>query len=266
MFLLNYVKLIFLDWKKAQWKIWLCIAVLFIGAITFIKVGSFPEDPDSIPDVFEYLFQKENIYVYLIPVFLVILSFVLPPILDPLRLFRFRNRNQLAAAILFTVLLTVLIFLLIYFLIGFLYGWLISGTVDNPWATKEGKPYKLFEGNVDLALFQSGYMILRYTVTQFFAFLFIGLLSALLYLLIRRYIIVFLIVSMFAILDNTIEAMYLFSLFLRHAEVKLGNWGNVQYFLGHLYYFLGLIVVLCVAIYFVVARKDFIQQTEEKAR
>jgi hypothetical protein len=259
----NYLKLLLSDFKKSLWKVGICFAILVFGAITIGKTYGNPYETNSIPDVFDLLFRKESLYLLVVPIFLFVLSFILPMIINPLRLIRFRDRKELAFIILVSVFIVVIVFLTFYFISGFLYGWLKSGTLHNPWATEEGKPYIAFEGEVDLSLFSTGYMVLRYTITELFAFVFIGLLTTLLYLLINRFIIVFFIVLGFAILDGTFITIFQFTFFIEQAEIKLGTWGNVPYLLSLLFYFFGLIVVLCVAIYFTVMKKDFIPQVQE---
>lgn len=264
MLLLRYTKLFLLDCRKSIWKIVLCYAILVFGVITFSNYANFLDDPKSIPDVFNYLFIKGSFFTLTIPLFLFFLSLVLLPMFDPLRLVRFQDRSKLATIILFTVFLVVILFLSAYFISGFLYGWLKSGSIDNPWATKEGKPFIMSEGEVDLSLFSTGYMILRYTVTEFFAFLFIGLFAALLYLFLPRYIYVFIIVEGFVIFDLVLSSLFNFTLFFGKAVVNLDNWGDVSFFIGNILYFLGLVIVFIIGIYVVVSRKEFIPVIEEK--
>ncbi|MGE8204972.1 hypothetical protein ACQKP0_10440 [Heyndrickxia sp. NPDC080065] len=262
MLLLNYTKLLILDFTKSIWKIGICIVVLLLGVITFASYSTF-YGTDSIPDVFNYLFIKTSFFTLTIPLFLFFLSFFLPFMMDPLRLTRFKERKKLGATILFTVCLVTIVFLAVYFIIGFLYGWWKSGSLSNPWVTEEGTPFILSKGKVDLSLFKTGYMFLRYTITEFFAFMVIGLLASFLYLLIPRYILVFFIVEGFLILDITIQSVLNFTIFITQAEVSLNNWGNVTYFIGNLIYFSGLIVVLIIGIHMASRKRDFIPSVEE---
>lgn len=265
MLLHNYMKVFLHDLIKSSWKIGICFAIVIVGVVTFGSFSSWLNNPETIPDVFDQLFQKGTFYMLTIPLFLVVLSFVLPSIMDPLRFVRFYDRKKVAVTIIFTVVIVVIAFLVTYFITGYLYGWWLGGSLENTWATTEGKPFIQSRGEVDLSLFTTGYMFLRYILTEFFAFLVIGLFAAFLYLLIPRFSLVFLVVEGVTLFDASLLSLTQFTFFLGKAVVGLGNWGTVSTFIGHLLYFFGLIVVFSVGIYVMTMKRDIVPISEEKA-
>ncbi|MBP3038798.1 hypothetical protein J9303_04670 [Bacillaceae bacterium Marseille-Q3522] len=263
MYLMNYMRLLFQDCKKSQWRLWLCLVLLLFGVTAMIDVDGLLESFISIPDIMNYWFSTSTLSFLLFPLFLVVLSVVVPPMTDSLRIFRFQERRRFVAVMIGSIFITVLVFLLVVFSIGFFFGWIKSGSLDNPWPTKEGLPYRLYKEKIDLSLFHTGYMILRYTVTEFFSFLFLGLFTALLYLLIPRYFIVFFVVELFVILDGAMYSFLGFSFFIHQTDIHVSNWESVAYFIGNSFYLLGIVILLCMFIYITVSKKDFIQYQEE---
>ncbi|KYC92935.1 hypothetical protein MXL46_16115 [Heyndrickxia sporothermodurans] len=263
MSLLNYTKLLFLDCKKSLWKIVVCLFILIFGVITASEYTSILNTSNSIPDVFNNLFTKGSLITLTVPLFLFFLSFVIPVIIDPLRLARIKERKTIGSIMILSVLITVIVFLCIYFICGFLYGWWKSGSLENLWVTEAGTPFKQSKGQVDLSLFSTGNMILRYTVTEFFAFMAIGLLTAFLYLLVSRYVLVFFIVVGFVLLDTVIQSLFHFTFILLQAAVTLDGWGNNATFFGNVLYFFGIILILCLGIYIAASKRDFIPISEE---
>lgn len=265
MLYINAIKLLFLDMKTSAVRMGSYLLLLIAGLILYANNTRFMGSGTSIPDVFNVLFRNYSLIVIVIPVFLLLLSLVLPSIMEPLRIFRYRSRIKYGTVLLVVIGTFVFMFLLIYMLCGLLYGWWLSGTLENPWVTEMGRPFILFEGNVDFSLFGTGYMILRYVGTEFTAFMILGLLSVLIYVLIPRFIYVFFIVEGLVIFDSAISSLFRISIFLDKAIVSLENWGDVAYFTSILTYFLGVIVMLCVAIYVVVSKKDFLPVVEESS-
>ena len=265
MLYINAIKLLFLDMKRSIVRMGYYILLLLAGLILYANYTALMGSNTSVPDVFDVLFRHYSLIVIAIPVFLLLLSLVLPSIIEPLRIIRYRSRINYGTVLLVVIGMFVFTFLLIYMLSGVLYGWWLSGTLENPWVTESGRPFILFEGNIDLSLFNTGYMILRYVLTEFAAFMLLGLVAVLIYLLVPRFIYVFFIVEGLVIFDSAIFELFQISFFLNKAEVSLDNWGDVAYFTSIITYFIGVIVILCAAIYIIVSKKDFLPVVEESS-
>lgn len=261
----NAIRLLYVDMKSSALKMGCYLILLFSGLIFYANYTPFMVNKISVPDVFHVLFRTFSLTIIVIPVFLLLLSLILPSILEPLRIIRYQNRRKLATVLFVVIGLFVCVFLFIYMLSGILYGWWLSGSLANPWMTETGLPFIVSDGKVDLALFSTGYMVLRYVGTEIVAFIVIGLLATFIYLIIPRFVYVFFIIEGLVILDGVLSSHFRFTLFMNQAEISIGRWGDVPYFVSILAYFLGLIVILSVAIYIVVSRKDFIPILEESS-
>ena len=261
----NAIRLLYLDMKTSALKVGYYLLLLIGGLVFYANFTAYMMETTSIPDIFNELFRGYSLTVIVIPVFLLLLSLVLPTIIEPLRIIRYQTRIKYGTVLLVVISSVVILFLLFYMLFGFIYGWWLSGSLTNPWATEIGRPFIVFEGNVDLSLFSTKYIVLRYVGTEFAAFFILGLLATFIYLLIPRFIYVFFIVEGLVILDGALSSLFQISIFMEQAEVYLGSWGDVAYFTSVLTYFLGLIVILCAAIYIVVSKKDFLPVVEESS-
>lgn len=253
-----------MDWQRSLWKMAACIGILILGISVFSNIETLFPWERGLPDVFNMLFIESSLLAFSVPAFLVILFFVLTPLFQPLRIVRFQKRETLAWTVFRTVFFTVLIYLAAYFAFGFLFAWLKTGSLQNTWATKEGTPYLLYKDEIDLSLFATPYMILRYGLTEFSAFLFLGLAAAFLYLLSDRYIYAFFLVVGFLIFDFALHSLFMISLFLNKAAVRLGTWGDGKDLLGIVLYFFGLSVVLMIGIFILLLRKDFLSRSVKK--
>lgn len=263
MLLISAIRLVYQDVKSSALKVGLFLLLLFAGIILYANYTPYMVENNSIADVFHVLFRDYSLTIIVIPVFLLFLSIVLPSVIEPLRLVRYQGRGEITSVLFVVIVAFVSVFLLVYMLFGFFYGWWLSGTFENIWKTDLGPPYIASDGKVDLALFSTGYMVLRYVVTQLVAFIVIGLVATLIYLMIPRFVYVFFIVEGLVIMDRELSSRYNVSWFIDQAEISIANWGDVAYFISIIMYFLGLIIVLGVAIYVVVRRKDFIPNMEE---
>ena len=258
----NSIRIIFLDFHRSRWKLLLCLGLIIFGIIVMAETYGFPPANTSIPDVFAKLFLKESIYLLMVPVYLFILSFTLPALFEPLRMCRYRSRGHIVGSIVVNVVFTLTVFLSVYFLVAFIYGWIVTGTISNSWKTEEGIPYIVYKGDIDLSLFSNHFIFFRYTMSQFFSFLFLGLSAALLYVLLKRFIYVFFILIGYILLERGLHSFIGINLFLNKAEVMLGTWGDSSYLMNIVIYFIGLSFILLFAIYIVIMKKDFIVDDE----
>jgi len=260
---ISAIRLAYQDVKSSSVKACLFLLLLFAGTILYANYTPQMVENNSIADVFHVLFRDYSLTIIVIPVFLFLLSIILPSVMEPLRLVRYQDRGNIAWALFTVIVVFVSIFLILYMLFGFLYGWWLSGSLENTWKTEWGPPYIASDGNIDLALFSTGYMVLRYVVTQFVAFMVIGLSAVLIYIMIPRFVYVFFIIEGLVVLDRELSSRYNVSWFIHQAEISIANWGDAAYFISIVTYFVGLMIVLSVAIYIVLRRKDFIPKLED---
>lgn len=257
-FFKGYFTIFYYDIKRALWKIALVSFVLFIGMVSTTtgldRVG-------SIADVFLYLLNEPSYSRFSVPLFLFILFFVLQPLFDPMRIHRMNERKQIVIHIYWIVFVTVILFIVFYFFVGFIYGWYKSGTLTNTWVTKEGKPYQILGDDIDLSMFSTGYMVIRFTLTAMVVFYFIGLITAFLHIIFPRFVFVFLLIEGILIFDNVLIWFMDFSLFSRYVGIWFDNWGMAP-FIGNLSYFFGLSIVVAVLIYLYLMKYDFVQEKE----
>lgn len=84
------------------------ILLLLAGLILYANYTALMGSNTSVPDVFDVLFRHYSLIVIAIPVFLLLLSLVLPSIIEPLRIIRYRSRINYG-----TVLVVVVVIMLI---------------------------------------------------------------------------------------------------------------------------------------------------------
>lgn len=239
----------------------LYIALLFISLIYSGELISHRLDL-SIPDLYSVMFQGLLFIIIVIPIFLLFLSTILPPSFDSLRVTRYRSREKLTIRMMMTIFLAVCIYLSIYMLAGVLYGYYISGTFENRWITESGFPNLFFDGEINLALFQTNQIILKYVLTETLAFMIIGLLTACIFILTGRFIVTFFLIEGFLLFEYFLHNFLNVSLFIGRAQIYLDAW--VEMSLGSVaLYFIGIIIVLTVVLYIIIDKKDFIERSED---
>lgn len=108
MLYINAIKLLFLDMKRSIVRMGYYILLLLAGLILYANYTALMGSNTSVPDVFDVLFRHYSLIVIAIPVFLLLLSLVLPSIIEPLRIIRYRSRINYG-----TVLVVVVVIMLI---------------------------------------------------------------------------------------------------------------------------------------------------------
>src|SRR5699024_12149490 len=99
-------------------------------------------------------------------------------------------------------------------------------------------------------------MVLRYVVTQFVAFMVIGLSAVLIYIMIPRFVYVFFIIEGLVVLDRELSSRYNVSWFIHQAEISIDNWGDAASFILFVTYFVELKLVYSVEFYIVLRWED----------
>lgn len=261
--LFNNLKLYFSDLWKATWRIPLVIVVLVIGIATLSQYTKWLTKPESIPDVMFHVSSEFSYSILTVPLFLLLLYFVLHPLFDDHRLVRYKNRQELFVRVTFGTLLMVVLYILTYLCIGFFYGWSITETLNNPYDTIDGPPYRLYEDQINLSWFQTPYMIVRILLTQIFAFFIIGLLAAVLFVIFEKFIFVFFIIEGFLLVDLSLASLIQKTIFSMQSSISIDGWGGYSQLFGLLFYFFGIVIVLLVVLYTVIHNKDFILDSRE---
>jgi len=234
------------------------LGILIIGLIYNGKFISHRLDP-SIPDMFSTMFQGAQFLVILVPVYLLLLSLIFPASFNTLRLFRYGSRERFTAYIFVTIFIITGAFLFIYMLAGFIYGFSLTGTLKNSWTTEIGYPYMILDGQINLETFKISNLISTYVITEMLVFIIIGLIAAIIYAILKRYVFSFFIVQGLILLDFTMEQLFNTSLFVKYAQITLYTWSDIHFGFV-IVYFLGIIIVLTTILYLVINKRDFTLQ------
>lgn len=219
--------------------------------------------PESIPDIMFNLVTPVSFSILTVPLFLIVLYYCIHPYLDINRIVRYKNRKQLFSKLLFSLLITTILFVIFYIVIGFLYGWLVTKSLSNPYNTMNGVPYILYGDEIDLDWFNTPYMIFRILSIEISAFLVIGILCTIFFILIKNFVFAFFIVESLLLIDLSLASLNINSFFTKYAVISISNWGGFNQLFGILLYFSGVSIILLIILYITITKIDFLPDIRE---
>ncbi|MGW5952461.1 hypothetical protein [Bacillus mycoides] len=264
MLLIREIKLLINDLLKARLRFAIWLVALIMCVIALVYMGVLTSGKIGFPQTLSHFFSPFTFYFPVVPLFLMLLSFILIPFFEPFRFIRYIKRENIFLALVIRIFLIVLLFTVLYLLGGFIAGGFISKRWDNLWLSKEGLPFLTYGEKVPLhEYFSTSWIIIRYFITSIFVFNMLGILVAIFYALIPRYIYSFIIVNSIILLDKSLDYFYGFSPINTTMSINMDKLLMPETFQSMCFLFGGVWLTFLTILYFILEKQDYLNRHKD---
>ncbi|MGD7061079.1 hypothetical protein ACQCU3_06185 [Bacillus altitudinis] len=210
--------------ERQKMRTFFSLAWMITGVFFILNL----EENQTPLDLTNQLYTSSSFVHIIFPSFLILFTGFLIAVDSTYEVIRYKDRVVFLWFLYLRFIYLSVIFTIFYFCVSLVVGFIFSEQLNNLWVTQEGKPFLLYQNQVDLTWYSWSFMTVRYLLQTFLLILIFGAFAMCIYLLVKNIALMFIISLAIPALDLSMKNLYDYSLFVQWLSVDLAHIGDVM--------------------------------------